>query len=251
MEENRISKYPEDLSGKNIYDNSSNIINREKSTIDIVVPTLNEEKTIGQILEKISLYADKIIVIDGGSIDDTVKIATKYGAEVIHQNGNGKGNALIHALSHVTGDIIIFIDGDGSMRPEEIPAYIKGICSGADIVKGSRFLTKGGSEDLTMIRKVGNALFVLLVNILYRSYFTDLCYGFIALRKNAANNLKPILRSQGFDIETEIIIKSRKLGMKIVEVPSYEIRRKFGQSNLNAFSDGLKILSTIIREYIS
>lgn len=219
-----------------------------KSKVEVIIPTLNEEKTIGSVIEQSFFYADKVLVIDGGSGDNTVEVAKELGARILFQNSKGKGAALKEAFEYTNSEIIVILDGDGSMRPLEIPMFLKRIYSGADIVKGSRLIGGGGSNDLSMIRRFGNSLFIFLVNIIWKLNFTDLCYGFIAFRKDAAKKLSPILRSKGFNIETEIIIKSKKLGLKIVEVPSLELKRLFGKSKLNAFRDGLKILLTIVRE---
>ena len=223
-------------------------IRKSEPKVKVIIPTLNEEKTIGSVIERTLLYADKVLVIDGRSEDDTVEIARKMGARIMIQNGRGKGAALKEAFDQVEGEIVLMLDGDGSMRPEEIPLFIKEIRSGADIVKGSRFIHGGGSEDLTLLRKSGNALFTILVNTIWKSNFTDLCYGYIAFKRDVTKKLSPTLRSKGFDIETEILIKAKKLGLIIVEVPSLELKRLYGKSNLNTFRDGLKILSTILRE---
>ncbi|MFX0134461.1 MAG: glycosyltransferase family 2 protein [Candidatus Hodarchaeota archaeon] len=219
-----------------------------ESNVEVIIPTLNEEKTIGSIIERAYKYADKVLVIDGWSDDGTIEVAKKMGARIMFQNGRGKGAALKEAIEYVNGEIIVILDGDGSMKPEEIPIFLKGIYSGADIVKGSRFIDGGSSEDITFLRRLGNTLFTILVNIIWRSNFTDLCYGFMAFRKDAVKKLSPILFSKGFAIETEIIIKAKKLGLKIIEVPSFELKRLFGQSKLKTFRDGWGILTMILRE---
>lgn len=225
-----------------------NDIRNIESEVEVIIPTLNEGKTIGSVIERCFLYSDKVLVIDGGSDDDTVEIAREMGALIILQNSRGKGGALKEAFEYADSEIIVMLDGDGSMRPEEIPFYLKEIYSGADIVKGSRFISGGKTEDITLFRKFGNTLFTILVNIISKSNFTDLCYGFMAFRKDAVKKLSPILRSKDFDIETEIVIKAKKLGLKIVEVPSLELKRLFGRSKLKSFRDGWKILMTIFRE---
>jgi len=219
-----------------------------KSNIEVIIPTLNEEKTIGSIIERTFTYTDKVLVIDGWSDDSTIEIAKKMGARIMFQNGRGKGAALKEAFEYVNGEIIVILDGDGSMKPEEIPMFLKGIYSGADIVKGSRFLGEGGSEDISLLRRFGNTLFTILVNIIWKSNFTDLCYGYMAFRKDAVKKLSPVLFSKGFTIETEMIIKAKKLGLKIIEVPSFELKRLFGQSKLKTFKDGWEIFITILKE---
>jgi len=210
-------------------------IKEAKPKVELIIPTLNEEKTIGYVIEKSFFYVDKVLVIDGGSDDNTVKIAKEKGARIIFQNGRGKGAALKEAFDYVDS---------------EIPIFLNEIYSGADIVKGSRYISEGGSDDLSLLRKFGNTLFTILVNIIWKSNFTDLCYGFMAFKKEAAKKLSPILRSNGFSIETEIIIKAQKLDLVVAEVPSFELKRFFGKSKLKTFRDGLSILLTILREVV-
>jgi len=192
-----------------------------------------------------------VLVIDGNSLDRTVQTAKDFGANVILQNGSGKGAALREAFDHADGDFLVILDADGSMNPKEIPLLMEGFASGADIVKGSRFLQYGHTYDMTPIRRLGNTLFIFLVNLFWSANYTDLCYGFGAFTKDAIVRLNPHLKSMNFEIETEVFIKARKLGLKVVEVPSVEFRRGYGKSNLHGFRDGLLILRTIFKELVS
>jgi glycosyltransferase involved in cell wall biosynthesis len=150
-----------------------------------------------------------------------------------------------------TGDIIVMMDADGSNRPEEIPLLIEAVVNGADIAKGSRFLRGGGSADLTRVRKIGNKLFISMANLFWSGQYTDLCYGFLAFRKEALTQLAPLLESVHFQLETEICIKSRKLGLKVVEVPSNELKRRHGNSKLRGVNDSISIAKTVCRELFS
>jgi len=219
--------------------------------VSVIIPTLNEEKNLEGLLKELTGMGHfHILIVDGGSNDRTLKIAKKFGADIIIQNGRGKGVALRQAFNNPhLGDPIIIMDADGSMSPKEIPSLIKALdSSGADIAKGSRFLGNGRSEDITPIRRIGNQFFLLLVNLLWSTRYTDLCYGFAAFRKAAIEKLCKHLESMHFEIETEMFIKAKKCGLKVVEVPSIEFRRKHGKSNLNIIRDGFNILKTIIRE---
>ena len=190
----------------------------------------------------------EILVIDGNSHDETVEVAKALGARVISQNGRGKGAALRQAFDNEgLGDLVIMMDADGSMNPCELSAYMKSLRNGADVVKGSRFMPGGGSEDMTLLRRIGNSFFVSLFNSLFGADFTDLCYGYAGFKRKALNELRPFLESSGFEIETEILVKAKKLGLRIAEVPSVELRRKNGKSNLNAVRDGFKILKEILK----
>jgi len=223
------------------------------SDVTVVIPTLNEEKTIADIIWELNhLGYHDIVIVDGNSCDRTVEIAKEYGVNVLVQNGRGKGAALREAFNHddVNGDMILMIDADGSMNPKEVPGLIDALGSGADLAKGSRFLQPGYSEDMNLIRRIGNHFFIWLVNLFWSANYTDLCYGFGVFRKSAVKKLYPYLRSKNFEIETEIFIKAKKLGLRVVEAPSIEFRRKHGKSNLDAVSDGFRILRTIFREFI-
>lgn len=228
----------------------------DKPSVTVLIPTLNEEGSISEVIQKLNQmgYRD-IWVIDGNSRDRTVEFAKELGVNIIIQNGKGKGNALREAFNHAAEnnhaeDVIVIMDADGSMDPKDIPSFMESLDTGADMVKGSRFLCHAHSEDMSSIRRVGNLLFTFMVNLFWSARYTDLCYGFAAFRKDAIDKLYPHLKSANFEIETEILIKARKLGLKVIEVPSIEYRRRYGKSNLNTLGDGLRIFRTIIEEFV-
>lgn len=228
-----------------------NIENNSDARISIIIPTLNEVKNIGEVIYKLKQVGCRdILVVDGKSVDGTAEYARKLGAKVIMQNGKGKGLALRQAFrnGYVDGDIIIILDADGSMDPEEVPTFVSAIESGAEVAKGSRFLPQGQSEDMSAVRRVGNKLLVGILNFLCLTNYTDLCYGYIAFRRDALRRISPRLTSDNFEIETEVCIKAKELGIKVVEVPSFERMRQHGNSNLNTFRDGFRILAFIVRE---
>jgi glycosyltransferase involved in cell wall biosynthesis len=219
---------------------------KHDNRISLIIPTLNEEKNLPFILKKIPYFIDEIVVVDGFSKDHTVDIAKKYGCKVIFDN-YGKGSALILGAKKSTGDYLVMMDADCSNRTRELKSLIDGLEQGNDICMGSRFLPGGGSQDLTTIRKLGNKFFVLLVNLFYGSNYTDLCYGYRSMTKDAFHSLN--LTSKGFSIETEMSIRAAKKRMKILEVPSQEKERRSGESKLRTFSDGWKIMRKIIEEF--
>jgi len=222
--------------------------------VAVVIPTLNEERSIAEVIGELNhLGYHNILIADGNSHDRTVEIAKELGANIMIQNGTGKGTALRQAFNHVglSRGVIVMLDADGSMNPKEIPMLIDALDSGADLVKASRFLRYGYSEDMSLFRRIGNRFFLVLVNRFWSANYTDLCYGFGAFRKDAVTKLYPYLKAKNFEIETEIFIKAKKLGLKVAEVPSIELRRRHGKSNLSAIRDGLLILKTIVRELVN
>ena len=225
-----------------------------KDSVTVIIPTLNEEANICEIIEELKRTGySNIMVMDGNSSDGTVEVARKLGATVLSQKGQGKGAALIEAFGNcdgVDGEVFVMMDADGSMSPKEIQLFLEAMDSGADVVKGSRFLRGGGTQDMNLTRRLGNEFFLKLVNLFWSARYTDLCYGFAAFRKSALLKLYPFLTSKNFDIEAEIYVKSKKLDLRVKEVPSLEFRRRYGKSNLQIVPTGFRILKTIAKEFL-
>jgi len=215
--------------------------------VSVVIPTLNEEKNLDILLKELKnlKLISEIIIVDGYSKDKTVQEANKFGCKVIFDDV-GKGSAVRAGINIAKGDIIICMDADLSMRSEEIFLLIAGIQAGYDVCMGSRFIQGGGSDDMPLIRKIGNKFFVFLVNLFWHMNYSDLCYGYRSFKKSCIKKLN--LTSNGFGIETEISIKAAKNNLKVLEVPSYEKTRKYGKGKLRTFSDGWAIFKTIFSE---
>jgi len=225
-------------------------IYNQVKTISVVIPTLNEVENIKHVFPNIPDYIDEIVVIDGNSQDGTKEEILKFrpDARIYSNKPSGKGDALRQGFAKATGDIVIMMDADGSHRFSEFPLLIEPVLNGHDVAKGSRFLPNGGSADFTAFRRFGNKVFVTMVNTMYGSNITDLCYGYCAFKKEAIQKMN--CKSSGFEIETEQSIRMIKAGLKIKEVPSYEDKRINGESNLHAFRDGARILTTIVKEFL-
>ena len=131
------------------------------------------------------------------------------------------------------------MDADGSTQPEEIPRFVAALCSGADLAKGSRFAPGGGSADITALRRAGNMALVGLVNRLFNTRYTDLCYGFNAFWSRCLPSLD--VDCDGFEVETLINIRAAMAGLTVAEVPSFERDRLHGLSSLKAWPDGLRV----------
>ncbi len=225
-------------------------------TVSVIIPTRNEALNLPYVAERMP-SVDEIVVIDGGSVDDTVAVARKLWpqAKVLSQTRSGKGNALACGFEVATGDILVMIDADGSTDPAEIPAFVATLIGGADLAKGSRFSHGGGSDDITAFRRLGNLGFNWLVNRIFATEFTDLCYGYNAFWRHVLDTLDlpdtagtAAQWGDGFEIETIINVRIARSGLLIREVGSFEACRIHGRSNLNAFSDGFRVLRTINRE---
>ncbi len=234
--------------------------NLTNPTVTVVVPAKNEAANLREVLPKLPAVHE-VILVDGNSVDGTVAAAREAlpGIRVVNQTRKGKGNALASGFLAATGDIIVMFDADGSADPAEIPDFVDALIAGADFAKGSRFAAGGGSEDITILRHLGNGGLNFVANRAFKTTFTDLCYGYNAFWRdlvplldlpdvNRAAPASGMLWGDGFEIETVINCRMAAAKVRISEVPSVERRRIHGESNLRTFSDGTRVLRTIIAE---
>jgi dolichol-phosphate hexosyltransferase len=204
------------------------------SRVTVVIPTKDEEGLIGSIVDGVKPYADEVFVVDGHSKDRTREIAAAHGARVELDGGKGKGEALRRALDTATGEIVVFIDADGSHDPKDIPALVAPIKAGtADMVIGSR--GKGGSDELhgtleQFIRYVGSQIIMLAINYRWGVRLTDSQNGFRAVRRDVGRKLG--LRSNLTTIEQEMLMRALKLGYRVDETPTHEYERRWGASKV-------------------
>jgi glycosyltransferase involved in cell wall biosynthesis len=219
-----------------------------KPRVSVVIPTLNEEKNVAWVLERLPDIVDEVVLVDGRSTDDTIAVArtARPDIRVVLETQPGKGAALRAGFAAARGDYIVMIDADGSMDPGEIVRFVDALQTGCDFVKGSRFAEGGGTDDISRVRRLGNDALRTAVNLLYRTNFTDLCYGYIGFRRERLQALR--LDSEGFEIETEMIARAVVASLNITEIGSFEAERRHGESNLHAWRDGRRALKTLLRE---
>lgn len=212
------------------------------------MPCKDEALNLPAVLPQVPSSVSEVIVVDSGSVDDTAAVARELrpDAVIVRASGPGKGNALRTGFEMATGEIIVAMDGDGSNSPREIAQMLQALEAGADVVKGSRYLPGGGSADATRVRNFGNSVLVRLFNRLHHAEHTDLCYGFIAFRAKHRDALLPT--SDGFEVDALINVNASRAGLRVVEVPSREGRRIYGESNLRPVRDGWRIARTLLRE---
>lgn len=220
-------------------------------TVSIIIPTLNEAMNLPHVLPLIPEWVYEVILVDGLSTDNTVAVAKELypNISVVLEWRLGKGLALIAGCAAARGEIIVTLDADGSNDPAEISRFVGTLLSGADFAKGSRFLQGGGTSDMPFYRKLGNWSFVKTVQILFGGQYSDLCYGYNAFWTRVLPKLN--LGAAGFEIETAMNIRALVAGLKIVEVPSFETKRIYGEGRLRTVPDGWRVLRTIWGEWLT
>ena len=222
----------------------------ESPRVSVVIPTLNEARNLPHVFERLPKDLHEVIVVDGHSTDGTPELARELRRDVriVEQTGRGKGDALSAGFRACTGEIIVMLDADGSTDPAEIPRFVAALREGADFVKGSRFAQGGGSSDITAARRLGNRALNAVVNMIYGTSYTDLCYGYNAFWARCLPYMR--VDCNGFEVETLINVRIAKAGLVIHEVPSFESERLHGASNLKVVRDGLRVLRVIGLEWL-
>ncbi len=223
----------------------------QRATVSVIIPAYNEENTIGTVITSTTRILDdldvpyEIIVVNDGSTDKTGFVASNYKVTVLTNSVNrGKGYSLRRALKLAQGEIIVTLDSDGEHKPKEIPDLLEPLQNGVDVVAGSRFM--GRQPDVTTkLNTIGNFLFNTAIMTLTGQRVTDSQTGFRAIKREVMEQLN--LASDGYEIETEITVKTLCSGFVLKEKPISVERRKYSMSKLKILSDGAKILKTIVR----
>ena len=222
--------------------------------LSVVVPMLNEEHTIGDVVKSLKTVLQKtgfkheIIVIDDGSRDNSVEVAKRQGATVYQLKQHmGKGYALRVGFAKAKGDIIATIDSDGSHLPEELPLLLKPLLQGnSDLVIGSRFST--ATSATSRRNQAGNRLFNALIHVLTQNPISDSQSGYRVMTCEVLRSMT--LRSDEYEIESEMLVKTVRNGFRIKEVPITFEQRTYGSSQIDPIADGFKIFISIISAYL-
>ncbi len=226
-------------------------MNHEEMLLSIIIPVYNEELTIGNIIDRTKIVVqqtglrNEIIVVDDRSHDKSLEIAKRYSVRLFTLKQHlGKGYALRAGFFKAKGEIIITIDSDGSHKPEELPEVLEPILQDkADLVIGSRYLNhkKVAARKLNAF---GVGLFNSLIALLTGVVITDSQSGYRAMKRQILKDQK--LESGGYEIESEMLVKTAKKNFRITEVPISFQQRTYGRSGVDPVIDGFKILLSIV-----
>lgn len=223
--------------------------NHLNNKITILIPALNEETTIGEIITRSKKYSDDILVVDGHSNDGTESVSRSLGVRVIFDHKKGKGEAIRSAIPHIEKEITVLIDADGSHDPDDIPKLVQPILENrADHVSGSRLI--GGSSELhggfdECFRLMGSSLITALINHRFKVRLSESQNGFRAIKTSVLKALD--LKENITTIEQEMIIKTLKKGYRMAEVPSHEYERRAGASKIKLHKVAFRYVYSMLK----
>jgi len=224
--------------------------------ISIVIPALNEEKSIGRVIDSIPVevlrregFDVEVVVVDGGSVDRTREIAVRKGAKVVVEPRRGYGRAYMTGFKYVDGDIVVTGDADGTYPFEIIPRVIELMEKyGLDFVTTNRF-NRFEDGAWSPIHLVGNKLLTILFASLFGIFIKDSQSGMWFIRRSLLDNNS---RFMGFGMEfsAEIKIDMIRQAKKWLEIPIFYRRRRSGKTKVHWFRDGVYILTFLIKKKI-
>ncbi|MBK5133584.1 glycosyltransferase family 2 protein [Candidatus Bathyarchaeota archaeon] len=230
-------------------------MDNDEILLSVIIPVFNEELTISNVIDRLKSVLKKedfrweIIVVDDFSTDRSLSLSLNKGVKVLSLKKHvGKGCALRVGFSKSLGTLVTTIDSDGSHRPEEMPLLLTPILENkADLVIGSRYLMKTSTK-VKRFNVLGVQLFNHLIHFLVKSKVSDSQSGYRIMKSEILQNMS--LKSGGYEIESEMLVKTAKMGYKIKEVPICFEQRTYGKSSLDPIIDGFKILMSIILAYM-
>jgi len=228
---------------------------QEEPLISVVIPVFNEEPTVGDVIENVKEAVEElrlpheILVVDDCSTDNSLEISKSKKVKVYRLKRHmGKGYALRLGFEEAKGKIIVTLDSDGSHKPKELPKVLEPILKNeVDLVIGSRFLCKENVFS-NKLNKIGVQLFNFLIRILTGKATTDSQSGYRAFKSVILESMH--LKSNGYEIESEMLVKALKNGFKFKEVSIKFEQRTYGRSKLAPLKDGVKIFVSILAAYV-
>ena len=223
----------------------------KKDKIAVLIPCYNEAKTIKKVVTDFKKYLPGAIiyVYDNNSSDDTAKIAKKAGAIVRHEYKQGNGDAIRRMFREINAECYIIVDGDDTYPADSAPEMVNLIQNqNADMVIGDRLSSTYSKENKRPFHNLGNSIVRNSINFFFKSNIKDIMTGYRAFSYEFVKTF-PVL-SNGFEIETEMSIHAIDKNMSIANIViDYRDRPSGSESKLNTYSDGAKVIFTIIRLY--
>ena len=215
--------------------------------LTLIIPAKNEEDSLPQVLDEIKNYeCDKIVILEESDIK-TINAIKDFNCKLVYQTGRGYGNALIDGINNVKTEYTCIFNADGSFNPKYLDEMLNLCKEDRDFVFASRYMNGGGSDDDTLLTKIGNFIFSTIGNIFFSLKLSDILYTFLIGITDSFKKLN--LESNDFCFCVEMPIKATRLRMNIIDTPSHERKRIAGEKKVSEFKDGFKILSYMIKSF--
>ena len=215
--------------------------------LTLIIPAKAEADSLPNVLEEIKNFDCSVIVVLESSDTDTIKAIKNYNLKIVYQSGKGYGDAIIEGINNVKTDYLCVFNADGSFDPKYLQQMMDTCKNNLDFVFASRYMTDGGSDDDTIITKLGNFIFTKIGNIFFSIKISDILYTFLLGKTESFKKLN--LKSKDFCLCVEMPIKAKRLDMNFTDSPSYERKRIAGIKKVSEFKDGLKILFYMIKSF--
>ena len=216
--------------------------------LTLVIPAKKEEGSLPIVLNEVKNFDCSIIIILEETDKATIEAIKDFNCKKIYQKGRGYGNAIIEGINEVQTDYLCIFNADGSFDPKYLKEMLD-LCKNRDYVFASRYLKSAGSDDDTIVTKIGNFIFSTLGNILFSSKLSDILFTYILGKTSSFRSLN--LKCKDFCLCVEIPINAKKINASYREIPSYERKRIGGNKKVNEFRDGFKILIYMIKRFLN
>ena len=214
--------------------------------LTLIIPAKNEAESLPSVLNELKNFDFNKTVILESSDTKTIESIKNFNCEILYQNEKGYGNALIQGIDNVKTEYLCIFNADGSFDPKYLEEMLD-LCKDKDLVFASRYLRGAGSDDDTILTKIGNYIFSFLGNIFFSLKLSDILYTFVLGKTVSFKKLD--LKSNDFCFCVEMPIKASRFGMNIIDTPSYERKRIGGEKKVSEFKDGFKILLFMVKSF--
>ncbi len=215
--------------------------------LTLIIPAKNESESLPEVLKELKNLKCNIIIILEETDVRTIESIENFKCKIVFQSGHGYGNALIEGMKNVETEYLCIFNADGSFDPADLIKMLKLCEDDKDFIFASRYMKEGGSDDDTVLTKIGNFIFSLIGNIFFSLKISDILYTYLLGKTESFKKLNLI--SGDFCLCVEMPIKAKKLNMKMIDTPSFERKRIAGKKKVNEFRDGLKILIYMIKSF--
>ena len=215
--------------------------------LTLIIPAKHEGDSLPKVLEEIKNFDCQVLVILESSDTETINATKNYNCKIVYQTKTGYGNALTEGMKSVQTEYLCIFNADGSFDPKYLEQMLNNCRNDLDFVFASRYMADGGSDDDTIITKLGNFIFTKIGNIFFSLNISDILYTFLLGRTKSFNKLN--LSSKDFCLCVEMPIKAKRAKMNFIDLPSYERKRIAGEKKVNEFRDGFKIFLYMVKSF--